>query len=86
MCNIREEGINPLVPGFELLKRALVIYKIDGFGPDFLENVKEGMVVPVNETKSKKRGPAEQWMVEAIKMQSIDVPLKEYIENLANRL
>lgn len=83
---LREEGINPLVPGFELLKRALVIYKIDGFGPNFLKKVKEGLVVPENEIKSEKRGPEEQWMVEAIKTQDIDVPLMEYIDNLAKRL
>ena len=83
---LREEGINPLVPGYELLRRAMIIYRVDGPGPDFLEQVTKGLVLPTNWFRGQKREPEEQWMVEAMKMQNINTPLMEYIGTLANRL
>ena len=83
---LRRSGIKPLVPGFELLRRALVVYKVSGPGPNFLKQVRNGMVIPSNEIKKKKREPEVQWMVEAMKMENIDIPLMEYIETLAEQL
>ena len=82
---LREEGINPTVPGYELLRKALIIYKINGPGPNFFEEVRMGRVIPASEVK-KSRTPEEQWMVEAIKMKNINIPLMEYIKRLSERL
>ncbi len=83
---LREEGINPSIPGYEMLKRALVIYKIEGPVNNFFEQVKTGIVIPSNEVKKKVRSPEEQWMVEALKSRNINVPLMDYIESLAEKL
>ena len=82
---LREEGINPSTPGYEMLRRGIVIYKIEGPVPNFFEQVKTGMVVPSNEVK-KQRSPEEQWMIEAMKSRNINVPLMDYIQTLAAKL
>ena len=82
---LREEGINPSTPGYEMLRRGIVIYKIEGPVPNFFEQVRNGMVVPSNEVK-KQRRPEEQWMIEAMKSRNINVPLMDYIQTLAAKL
>ena len=81
---LREEGINPSVPGYEMLRRAVVVYKIEGGGPNFFQEVKNGLVIPTS--KVKKRSAEQQWMIEALKIKNIDMPLMEYIESLAKKL
>lgn len=68
------EGIPKDVPGFEILKRAIVIYKVDGADDRnlFFEKVEKGIVIPASEVnfgEDKKLPPftlLKQWMIEAI--------------------
>lgn len=86
---LRREGINSEMPGYEFLKRAIVIYKVEGEQPkeEFLAEIKEGILIPANKDlnaqNKKSRDEVEQWMIEAIKSAGIDIPLMEYIKQLA---
>ena len=50
------------------------------------------MIIPANKDlsfenkKDKNRDEAEQWMIEAIKSAGIDIPLMEYIKQLAEEI
>lgn len=85
---LREENISKGVPGYEFLKRAIVIYKVEsGISEENLwKEVKNGVVIPSNESLSKDRDEVEQWMIEAIKSQSIDLSLMEFIAEIAGKL
>lgn len=89
---LRGEGISSEMPGYEFLKRAIVIYKVDGEQPKekFFSEIKEGMLIPANRDLSfenkKDRDEVEQWMIEAVKSAGIDVPLMEYIKQLAEEI
>ena len=91
---LRGEEISPEMPGYEFLKRAIVIYRVDGEQPKekFFSEIKEGMIIPANKDlgfenkKDKNRDEAEQWMIEAIKSAGIDIPLMEYIKQLAEEI
>ena len=85
-------------PGFELLKKGIVIAKIFGKLPEeiFLEKLYEGgTIIPMNKELKKDRDRAVQWMIEAIEVADI-IPLEHeddvegilysYIREVANRL
>ena len=72
---VRLTGINPEMPGHEMLITAIVIYKVEG--PELLyEKVAEEIsVVPGQKPLDKKeeeRHPVQQWMTEAMKSIGID--------------
>ena len=72
---VRLTGINPEIPGYEMLITAIVIYKVEG--PELLyEKVAEEIsVVPGQKPLDKKeeeRHPVQQWMTEAMKSIGID--------------
>lgn len=87
---LRRERINPEMPGYEFLKRAIVIYKVEGEMPkeQFLSEIKEGILVPSNKDlklkNKKEREEVEQWMIEAMKSIGIETSLMDYIKQLAN--
>ena len=95
---LRREGINPEVPGYEFLKRAIVVYIIEK--PEIKEKllleVKKGMVIPANkdldmQDKIERKGieerqQVEQWMIEAAKSVGVDIPLIHYIKKLADEI
>lgn len=89
---LRNEGINPEVPGYELLKRAIVVYIVEK--PEnkeqLLKEVKQKMLIPANKdlnlANKGKRGKTEQWMVEAIRSEGVDNPLMDYIKKLAKEI
>ena len=89
---LRREGISSEMPGYEFLKRAIVIYKVDGEQPkgQFLSEIKEGMLIPANKdmnfANKEDRDDVEQWMIEAAKSVGIDIPLMEYIKQLAEEI
>ena len=86
---LRIENLKEDMPGYEFLRRAVVIYKVDGeMDKDvFLSGIKEGMLIPANKdlnfAKKEDRDEVEQWMIEAVKSAVIDVPLMDYIKQLA---
>ncbi len=89
---LRREGLDSTMPGYEFLKRGIVIYKIEGKLPkaEFFQQVKEGMVVPVNRnthfSKNEEHDNVEQWMIESIRSAGIKIELIEYIKQLADEL
>ena len=96
---LRREGINPSMPGYEFLKRAIVIYKVEGMQKKekFLSDIKEGRVIPANkcfnfeDKRDRKEGleerdEVEQWMIEAAKSAGVDIPLMQYIKQLSEEL
>ena len=90
--SLRKEGLNPTMPGYEFLKRGIVIYKIEHnlSKEEFFRQVREGMLVPVNRnthfSDSEKCDDVEQWMLESIRSAGIRVELMEYIKQLAEEL
>lgn len=90
---LRRDGISSQMPGYELLRKALVTQKVEG--KVSLQDIAKGMVIPCNKdiNLERKNRPAEmQWMIEAIKSagigekQDVEVALKEYIEQRAQEL
>lgn len=87
---LRREGINPEMPGCELLKRAIVVYKVgEGVSKeDLLQEVETGILIPANKDLNLEskggRQQTEQWMVEAAKSVGVDIPLMDYIKQLAD--
>lgn len=91
---LRREGIDPTMPGYEFLRRALVIYKVEDKidKKELFKQIKEGVVVPANkgmqfkEEEAKERDEVEQWIIEAIRSAGIDLPILEYIKQLSDEL
>lgn len=90
---LRRDRISPQMPGYELLRKAIVTQKIEG--KISLEEVTRGMVIPCNKDinlEKKNRTAEKQWMVEAIKSVGIgenedaEVALIKYIEQRAQEL
>ena len=88
---LRLEGISPEIPGYELLKRAIVIYKVEGQieKERFLKEVERGVVIPYNRDlsfeKRERINKVEQWMTEAAKSIGVNIPSMEYVRQLANQ-
>ena len=69
---LRLEGIPKDTPGHELLKKAIVIYKVDKFPKkQLLNEIEKISLIPACRV-SGERSNAEQWMVESLKAVSID--------------
>lgn len=89
-ATVRGEKINPEIPGYELLKRAIVVYKVEkGISKeDLLREVTTGLLIPANKdlnlADKGERGETEQWMIEAAKSVGVDIPLMDYIKQLAD--
>lgn len=91
---LRREGIDPTMPGYEFLRRALVIYKVERKvdKKELFKQIKEGIVVPANKgiqferEKVKERDEVEQWMIEAIRSAGIDMSLLEYVRQLSDEM
>lgn len=84
---LRLDGLNPSMPGYELLRKAIVIYKIEGWDKNIFKKVaKEVDVVPSISPVVTNKHPVEQWMLEALKAVGNDQSTKEYITEKADRL
>lgn len=90
---LRRDGISSQMPGYELLRKAIVTQKVEG--KVSLEEVTRGMVIPCNkdiDLERKNRTPEMQWMIEAFKSigfgenENVEVALKKYIEQCAQKL
>ena len=90
---LRRDGMNPQMPGYELIRKAIVTQKVEG--EVSLEEITKGMVIPCNkdiDLERKNRTPEMQWMIEAFKSigfgenENVEVALKKYIERCAQKL
>lgn len=89
---LRREGISPQVPGYELLRKAIVTQKVEG--KVSLEEISKGMVIPSNKDinlEKKNRTAEMQWMIEAVRSIGVEdesdanpeETLNRYIQQLA---
>ena len=85
---LRRESINHTIPGYEFLRKAIVIRKVEGriLSEELFEKIKEGSVVPANEKKPDDRDDVEQWMLEAIRSAGIDISVESFIDQIANEI
>lgn len=82
---IREAGISPEIPGYELLIRAAVQYKVEGSIKNL--SFKRNVSIPFNKDVKKHRSSTMQWMIEAAKSAGIKESGKGqiYVENVVKR-
>lgn len=86
---LRSEGINNSMPGYEFIKKGIVVKKVMKNIPisKILREIEDGAVIPLNKNNIKERTSAEQWMVEAIRSIGIDdITIWDYIKRLAQIL
>lgn len=86
---LREKGLDRVDPGYEFLRKAIVISKVEGeknTKKQLLKEVSKGMVVPSNKKLKKSRDRVEQWMIEALKSVSIDIELMDFIKQMAKKI
>ena len=92
---LRRDRISSQMPGYELLRKAIVIQNVEG--KVSLEEIEKGQLIPSNKDinlKKKKRSSTMRWMIEAIKSagigeeksENVEILLKKYIEQCANEL
>lgn len=85
----RREGIDQSMPGYEFLRRAVIIYKIDN-EKDILKICNkiemQGITIPCNKCLIKERNPIEQHMVEALKRAEIDISVESFIKQISEVL
>lgn len=86
---VRLTGISPVMPGYEMIIKATVIYKIQG-GDDLYNAVGEmTSVVPGQKpltSKEEERHPVKQQILEAMRSVGIDDSVKSFIEELSSQI
>ena len=72
---VRLAGINPEMPGYEMLVKAIVIYKVEGSERLYEKVAEQSSVVPFQRPlgeNAQKRHPVQQMILEAVKSVGID--------------
>lgn len=64
---VRSTGINPEMPGYEMLIKAIVTYKVDGPENIYANIAKETSVIPAQKDLEKNQHPVKQMMTESMK-------------------
>lgn len=89
---LRHQGLNPEMPGFEILKVAIVVYKVMGntYISDeekkiFFDEVESSMISPVPSINPvvTERHPVEQWILETLREKGIEDSAMSFIEDMA---
>ena len=84
---VRLTGINPEMAGYEMLVKAIVIYKVDGPERLYEKVAEQCSVIPYQKPlgeNAQKRHPVEQLIVEAVKSVGIEFEeLMLFIDDLA---
>lgn len=87
---VRRTGINPEMPGYEMLIKAIVIYKVKGREGLYENIAKETSVVPGQrplDHKEEERHPVQQRLIEAMRSVGIDYDDDmTFVEELAESL
>lgn len=85
---LRNLGMNRSMPGYELLKRGIVncVVEKNIAKEQLLKNVKKGVVIPMKNLPKNGRDAAEQLMLEAIKSIGIEIPVYEFVKQIAVKL
>ena len=86
---VRSIGINPAMPGYEMLIKAIVICKVQGTKDLYNEVANEMSVVPGQKPlteKEEERHPVKQMILEAMRSVGIEDNVKMFIQELADRI
>ena len=93
---LRYEGLNPKIPGYEMLKVAIVVYNVNGNKhistqreeDEFYTEVEASLSSPVPSINPvvTDRHPVKQWMLEALREKGIDDSPLFFIEDIAGRI
>ena len=86
---VRTTGINPTMPGCEMLIKAIVVYKVQGVNNLYNEVANEMSVVPGQKPlteKEEERHPVKQMILEAMRSVGIEGNVKSFIEELADQI
>ncbi len=88
---LRHQGLNSQMPGFEILKVAIVVYKVRGNKyiadkdkEDFFEEVQLSMTSPIPSINPvvTDRHPIEQWILETLREKGIEDSAMSFIEDM----
>ena len=83
---VRSTGINPAMPGYEMLAKAIVVYLVQGPKDLYNKVAKETSVVPVQKPlteKEEERHPVKQMILEAMRSVGIEEDVKGFVADLA---
>lgn len=86
---VRVAGINPAMPGHEMLVRAVVICKIQGTKDLYNATARETSVIPALKNLSpeeEERHPIKQLILEAMRSAGIEENVKFFIQDLADQI
>lgn len=86
---VRTTKINPVMPGCEMLVKAIVICKVEGTDNIYNAVAEEMSVIPGQEcltSKEEERHPVKQMILEAMRSVGIEDDVKGFIVDLASRL
>lgn len=85
---LRREGLNPKMPGYEFIKKGIVVKKVKKniSNKRLLQEIANGEVIPLNKSKMAVLTDTEQWILESIKAIGIDMSIWAYIKQLSQKL
>lgn len=89
---LRYQGLNPKTPGFEILKVAIVVYKVQGIKEGkkelFFDDVQSSMTSPIPSINPvvTDRHPVEQWILEALREQGIEDSVMSFVKDVAAQI
>ena len=94
-AELRHQGLNAKMPGYEMLKVAIVVFKVKGneyiFNEEkdlFFQEVENSMTSPVPSINPvvTDRHPIEQWILEALRERGIEDSAISFIKDIANQI
>lgn len=92
---LRHQGLNSEMPGFEILKVAIVVFKVlgntcvlDKDKEEFFNEVQSSMTSPIPSINPvvTDRQPIEQWILETLREKGIEDSAMSFIEDMAARI
>lgn len=87
---VRRIGINPVMPGYEMLIKAIVTCKVQGTENLYSEVEKESSVVPALKgltPEEEERPPVKQMILESMRSVGIkDESVKMFVQELADQI
>ena len=92
---LRHQGLNSKMPGYEMLKVAIVVFKVKGNEytlederDSFFKEVEKSMTSPVPSINPvvTKRHPIEQWILETLRERGMEDSAISFIKDIANKI
>lgn len=86
---VRTTGISPVMPGHEMLTRAIVICKVQGVEDLYNAVAEEMSVIPGQKSltsKEEERHPVKQMILESMRSVGIEENVKIFVQELADQI